>query len=254
VTADFRTELFVQLRGMGERPVLREGTVTTRARELMRLAGGARAFLRRAGIGPGARVAVIGENSVRWVAVDLALLFEGAVAVPFYARQAPAELAAMLRDAEPSLVLCGDEALLAAVEGALGPGDGPRMALLTDTAGDEECLEPVPRAPDDVVRIVYTSGTSGPAKGVLLTAGNVGFMLARTTERIGELMRGAVEPERVFHYLPCCFAASWILLQSVLARGGMLVFCTDLKKLVADVDGNPQAPGSKGGRDLRGQA
>ncbi len=38
------------------------------------------------------------------------------------------------------------------------------------------------------VTIIYTSGTSGEAKGVVLTAANVGFMLDRTAERLSQLM------------------------------------------------------------------
>ena len=65
---------------------------------------------------------------------------------------------------------------------------------------------------DTPVTIIYTSGTSGEAKGVVLTAGNVGFMLDRTAERLSELMAGASSgvtgQDRIFHYLPFTFAAS----------------------------------------------
>ena len=44
---------------------------------------------------------------------------------------------------------------------------------------------------DSPVTIIYTSGTSGEAKGVVLTAANVGFMLDRTAERLEQLMSGS---------------------------------------------------------------
>jgi len=47
---------------------------------------------------------------------------------------------------------------------------------------------------------------------VVLTAANVGFMLDRTAERLSELMAGSAagEQDRIFHYLPFTFAASWM--------------------------------------------
>ena len=48
---------------------------------------------------------------------------------------------------------------------------------------------------DSPVTIIYTSGTSGEAKGVVLTAANVGFMLDRTAERLSQLMSGSSSEE-----------------------------------------------------------
>jgi hypothetical protein len=71
---------------------------------------------------------------------------------------------------------------------------------------------------DDPVTIIYTSGTSGEGKGVVLTAANVGFMLDRTAERLEQLMSssGPAGQDRIFHYLPFTFAASWIALLTFL--------------------------------------
>ena len=46
----------------------------------------------RAGIEKGDRCALLAPNSIRWVALDLAMMAEGIIVVPLYARQAPAEL------------------------------------------------------------------------------------------------------------------------------------------------------------------
>ena len=61
----------------------------------------ARAFLAAAGLRKGDRCALLAPNSIAWVALDLAAMAEGIIVVPLYARQAPAELAAMMRDASP---------------------------------------------------------------------------------------------------------------------------------------------------------
>ena len=85
----------------------------------------ARIYLRAAGLAKGDRCALIAPNSIRWAALDLAILSEGLIAVPFYARQAAGELAAMLRDAGPGLICCGDGALRDAIAAAWP--DTPRL-------------------------------------------------------------------------------------------------------------------------------
>ena len=57
----------------------------------------------------------------------------------------------------------------------------------------------------DPVTIIYTSGTSGEAKGVVLTAANIGYMLGCTSGRLDTLMEGHAGQERVFHYLAALF-------------------------------------------------
>jgi len=85
------------------------------------------------------------------------------------------------------------------------------------------------------VTIIYTSGTSGEAKGVVLTVGNLNHMLPCTTGRLDQLMGRQAEPERVLHYLPFCFAGSWILLLSCLSRHSALTLSTDLTKLMEEL-------------------
>src|SRR5207249_10508468 len=67
--------------------------------------------------------------------------------------------------------------------------------------------------------------------------GNLNYMLGRTTERLGQLMsvKGGGSPDRVFHYLPFNFAASWLLLLSCLTRETTLTLSTDLNKLAEEI-------------------
>ncbi len=83
----------------------------------------------------------------------------------------------------------------------------------------------------DVISIIYTSGTSGEPKGVVLTAGNVNHIVSATNSRLDKLMGARTAPDRIFHYAPFCFAASWILLLTALSRHSVLALSTDLTKL-----------------------
>jgi len=63
----------------------------------------------------------------------------------------------------------------------------------------------------------------------------VTHMISCTTARLDLLMGQRTEPDRVFHYLPFCFAGSWILLLSCLSRSSHLRLCTDLTRLADDL-------------------
>ena len=241
---NFLQNIFERLAGAPGRVVLEEmrpeWRVSVTARELLGRVAEARAFLAAAGLRKGDRCALLAPNSIHWVALDLAAMADGIMVVPLYARQAPAELAAMIRDAQAALICCGDAALQEALR-ATWPG-APRAALLEDIFASPPAdraadvpPDPAPLANSDPVTIIYTSGTSGESKGVVLTVGNVTYMLSCTTARLELLMGRRAEPDRVFHYLPFCFAGSWILLLSSLLRLSELRLSTDLTRLADDL-------------------
>jgi long-chain acyl-CoA synthetase len=235
----FLDRIFERLQQSANATVLaevRDGKViSVTGNELLDLIQQVRKFLVDRGLKRGDRCALLAPNSIRWAALDLAMMAEGIIVVPLYVRQAPAELVTTLKDSTPSRICCSD-ALLAAEIQRLWPA-APTISLLEGIFTDEKMA---PTAPADLkesdpLTIIYTSGTSGEPKGVVLSVGNVNFMLQRTGGRLGELMaqtsKKKEEPERIFHYLPFCFAASWILLLSALSRNSVLTFSTDLSKL-----------------------
>src|SRR5262249_49127073 len=165
------------------------------------------------------------------IAIDIAIMAEGLVVVPLYSRQAATELVVIMKDCSPSLIICGDAALRDGI--VQHWPDALPHALLEDVfvANPAQAGVPAPPEPCDPVAIIYTSGTSGEAKGVVLNAGNIAYMLGCTSGRLDQLMRGASGNDKVFHYLPFCFAGSWIMLLTCLLRQSHLTINTDLTKL-----------------------
>ena len=238
-TTPFLEEIFSQLRETADTRILaeiRDGQITgVTGNELLELIRKARTFLASQKLKKGDRCGLLAPNSIRWVAMDLALIAEGLIVVPLYSRQAPAELVSMMQDSTPSLVCCGDAALRDAITQAWP--EAPPQFLFDDIfAGVEGVQLNQPQAAnDDPVTIIYTSGTSGEAKGVVLTMANVSFMLDRTSQRLSGLMSGTPGQDRIFHYLPFTFAASWIALLTFLKRRSQVTINTDLKKIANDM-------------------
>jgi long-chain acyl-CoA synthetase len=240
---NFLENILSKLQEAAGRVVLAEANVgggrTATGSDLLNQIAGARAFLRASGLTKGDRCALVAPNSIRWAALDLAIMAEGLIAVPMYARQADGELAAMLRDAAPGLICCGDSAIRDAIAAAWP--DAPRFVLFDEifranpTPATSAPTSPTALSPQDTVAILYTSGTSGEAKGVMLTVGNIDHMLSCTQARLDELMGPRDAPDRVFHYLPFCFAGSWILLLSCLSRRSVLTMSMDLTKLAEEI-------------------
>jgi long-chain acyl-CoA synthetase len=239
---NFLETILAQLKRADGRVVLREirgdRFVSVTGGELLDQIQLVSAFIRSSEVQAGDRCALLAPNSIRWAVFHLALMAEGVIVVPLYSRQAPAELAGMMKDCQPRLIFVNDAALGEGVAQAWP--EAPRRVLF-DEALHQPILPPRlshapnPRQESDIVSIIYTSGTSGEPKGVCLNAGNLTHMLACTTERLNQLMGATHEPDRVFHYLPFNFAASTILMLSCLTRESVLTLSTDLNKLAEEI-------------------
>ncbi len=233
----FLERIFEHLTTTDERPALIElHGATERAtswRALGERVGRARGGLRARGVKPGDRVGLFAPNSTDWVAADLAALAEGAVVAPMYARQDPVEIAAQLQDCGASLVIAGDAALADALRAAWPEAPIVGLTELFDAAPIIDA--PAPRAPTDPITLIYTSGTSGAAKGVITTRANVDFMLPTTATALARMMGTDAPTDRVFHYLPFCFAGSRIVLWTCLFRGNALHMSTNLDQLAAEL-------------------
>ena len=241
---NFLEVILGNLEGTPDKVILSEvhesGIVSTTCRQLGTAIDQVRLVLKEAGFQRGDRCALLAPNSSRWVTLDLAIMAEGGIVVPLYSRQSPVELASMMKDCAPKLLVCADEELKQSIL-SVWPS-APRTLLYSEvfSFGASKQLSvgsPVPLSADSPVAIIYTSGTSGDAKGVVLNVGNLSFMVQRTTARLQELMTGVSKngDDQVFHYLPFCFAGSWILLLTCLYRNNALMMSMDLNKLADEL-------------------
>jgi len=147
------------------------------------------AALERDGIKPGDRVAVMLRNCPEWVTYDQAALGLGLVVVPLYTQDRPENVAYIIHDSGCKVLLIeGAEQwqALAEVKGQLGslvriltlhpvPNAGePRLRSLGEWLPDQGgATRHVPRDPQALATIVYTSGTTGRPKGVMLSHHNI---------------------------------------------------------------------------------
>lgn len=159
-----------------------------------------------AGVEPGDRVALVSRTRWEWTLLDYATWFAGAVGVPAYDTAGEEQLGWLLADCGARAVVVEDERLAARVaavrpdlpelhhvwtiEPARGQGRGA-VDLLTRLGADVDDAELERRrtaaGPDDLATIVYTSGTTGPARGCMLTHGNLDAELALTLGALDEL-------------------------------------------------------------------
>ncbi len=140
-----------------------------------RLAGG----LRGLGVEPGDRIGVVMTNSANVIVAYLAIWRLGAVAMPVIPAVTPAELAHVLRDSDCRIVFAtvasvdlvsqATQGLSVQVVVAAGEYDG----LSLDAVASAAAVDAVAQRGDDLAALLYTGGTTGRAKGVMLTHTNV---------------------------------------------------------------------------------
>ena len=155
----------------------------------------------RAGCAPGDRVAVQVDKCWEVLPLYLACLRAGLVYLPLNTGYQKGELAYFFADAEPRVIVCGPESAesVATIRSqstilTLGPGTG---SLLERATSEAKRFFTVESKPDDLASIVYTSGTTGRAKGAMLTHRNLGSNALALVQRWG-FTRGDV----LLHALP----------------------------------------------------
>ncbi|MDE2817755.1 MAG: AMP-binding protein [Chloroflexota bacterium] len=150
-------------------------------REIWEASGKVAAYLHGRGITKGDRVVIWAPNRPEWVVALFGCLRLGAIAVPFDIRSAPEFVAGVLGQTDPKFAFVSQFTPENAAIDAL-----PHLNIedLEGVLHDE--TSPPPRvevAGDDIAEIMFTSGTTGAPKGVILTHGNIiANVLAGTQE------------------------------------------------------------------------
>lgn len=167
---------------------LTTGELDTRVRAL------ASALLDRS-VAAGDRVAVLGRTSLEWALLDCAALAVGAVIVPVYPTSSPAQIEHILRDSGSGFFAAetaDDAARLVAAgaaEGAVWSFDDLAAWSTGQEHPELDARIAAVRA-GDLAMIVYTSGTTGLAKGCMISHRNMYVTAANTSRQTGDLFDG----------------------------------------------------------------
>lgn len=193
-----------------------------------RVAGLAGALRGRFGLRVGDRVAVIADDDPRVIELQLACMRAGLIFVPFNWRLAPPEVEELCRDAEPSLIVHDAtwQALAVTLRQTLGIEHIAAWGC-RDTPADLEAERD--RAPamgerrdhtvDQLVQMLYTSGTTGTPKGALITMGS----LVANTANIVHGLSLTGPPARYLSTLPLFHGAGLnVVANPVLMTGGTM--------------------------------
>jgi acyl-CoA synthetase (AMP-forming)/AMP-acid ligase II len=196
-------------------------------------------LLQASGVVAGDRVALLLHNSAQYVASYFAVLRMGGVVVALQPESTPRELVHTLLAAQPQGIIAEADCLdhLQALAQHLNPlrtlvicqnrPSAPESGALRWVGWNEACAHPVgtdchPQASDAPAQIIFTSGTTGPPKGVVLSHGN---LLANCRSIVQYLGLGPGDSMMVV--LPFYYSYGNSLLFTHAAVGGQLVLASD---------------------------
>jgi long-chain acyl-CoA synthetase len=179
-TVTLQTILDRAYRDHADRVAVVDGEESLTYRELGRQVHALARTFRRAGAEPGDRVLLLSRNRIEFVVADQAAFAGGFVRVALSPRLHPREVAVIVADCDPAVIVTEGE-WMEALAGLPARAAGPRLIvdvdadrsfarLLADASAGKEAL-PV-RTAGDPAALLYTSGTTGRPKGATLTHGN----------------------------------------------------------------------------------
>jgi long-chain acyl-CoA synthetase len=243
-------EVLAQVTGRGGREVLRwqKGSewISVSSDELYGWVRAVADLLRSWGVAKGDRVMLLSENRWEWAVVDFACLAIGAVDVPLYATENSERVGYMVRDSGAKAAVVSSRAQYNKLAAAgdlpdlqnvlvMDEGEYENAESLAGLAGaaklkqarDAEFDAMVRQAkPDDLMTIIYTSGTTAEPKGVMLTQGNLA-----SNVNLAVPMFGVGEMDRVVSYLPLSHVFERHVDYALMSYGACLAYCPKIESL-----------------------
>ena len=188
------------------------------------------------GVTPGERVAILSKTRVEWSLTDFGILAAGACTVPIYHSSIAKDVAYILNDANVKTVFVEDEEQLEKVQSIKDQVSSLEHCIRLDTWQDffktEPNLKRIRERTDhikenDLASIVYTSGTTGEPKGVMLTHDNLLYE-ALAIEKLGLLSKKDVQ----LLFLPLAHVFAKVMQIAWVKTGHVLVFAESMEKVV----------------------
>lgn len=214
----------------GSRPALMTLTTTYSYADLARAASAIATFLVSQGGRKGDRVLLLADNGYFWVVAYLGILRAGLVCVPLPVKLSQEDLRYVVSTVEPRFAFVESRWLgqlsstLASATVITDSSAKLSPALHATTLDDlsaryaQDAIEPVAIAQDDLACLMFTSGSTGTPRGVMVTAGNIAANTNSIVEYLSLTSADRIMAVLPFHY---CFGTS--LLHSHLRVGGSMV-------------------------------
>ena len=179
------------------------------------------ATLKQANVGPGDRVAQLATNSAEWIVTDLAVLSLGAVHMPLHASLSVQQLAELFELGNPKVLVTADTNISLAAE-----------ILSHEVLANFSATPPIEAdvKPSQLATLLFTSGTTGQPRGVMLSHENLVSNTIATTEAVGS---AANETRLCFLPLSHIYARTCDL-YTWLYRGSRLVLAESRETIVRD--------------------
>lgn len=173
------------------------------------------------GIRPGDRVACLSNNRLEYIDLYFACGKIGAVLVPLNYRLPAAAILELLQDCRPKIFVY--ESLFAETAAAAQRSDAELQHVLIDSLGQQsetgKAAETHPAGEDDVAMILYTSGTTGRAKGAMISWRQIHWNALNTT--IGLQL---TQDDVAFLNMPLYHTGGWhVLFSPLMLLGGRVI-------------------------------